>query len=89
MGIHDIVKDASKGAAVVTAGTLIAQGIAAVSIPTVMASTGTVVAGVGTMHGAVTAAVAGFAVAPILVPFAVVGAVVGVYVGMRTHRARL
>ena len=83
--VTSTVRDASRGAAVATAGTLLAQGIVSASLPTIMSATGTVVTGVGTVHGTATAVAAAFAVAPILVPTAVIGAVVGVSIGLHSR----
>jgi len=69
---------AAVGAAVGAASALVAQGGVSVALPTIMAWTGTVVAGTGTFHGATTAVLAAFAVSPAVLPVvAVWGAVSG------------
>lgn len=58
---------------------MISQAAASLALPTIMSSTGTVVAGVGTIHGATTATLAVFAASPVVVPvLGVVGVAAGV-----------
>ena len=52
---------------------LLAQGGVSALLPTIMALTGTVVAGTGTFHGATTAALASFAVSPTVLPVIAIG----------------
>lgn len=68
---------AAAGALSFGAGLLFLKGAATMALPTIMSATGTVVSGVGTIHGALTITVATFATAPIALPVLTVGAVAG------------
>jgi hypothetical protein len=67
------------GAGLSYLGLVVAKCAAGAAVPAVMSSTGTVVAGVGTFHGAVTAVVASFAATPISWPLAIGAAGVGYF----------
>ena len=69
--------DVVVGAAAAGVGTLAAQGLASTLLPTIMAATGVIVPGVGTIHGTTTAVVAAFAAAPLLGTFALIGGGLG------------
>ena len=58
-----------------------AKGLAGQAVPTLMSTTGTVVAGVGTMHTALTAGVASFAATGVGQPIVAVGALLGWGIG--------
>ena len=84
MAESSVGKEVSKGAVATTAGgagaLACAVGLktaAAMALPTIMAKTGVVVAGVGTSHGAITATVASFAATPVGLPVVTIGALGG------------
>jgi hypothetical protein len=79
---------AGVGVAAASGGLLGLQALAAAALPTIMSSTGVVVAGVGTLHGPLTAVVASFAATSLIVPVSVVGATVGTlgYIGYRAYK---
>ena len=68
---------ATIGAAIGIVTQAVSQGIASMALPTIMSTTGTVISGVGTIHGSITASVASFAVTPISITFIVFNAIVG------------
>ncbi len=68
---------ATIGAAIGIGTQAVSQGIASMALPTIMSTTGTVISGVGTIHGSITASVASFAVTPISITFIVFNAIVG------------
>eukprot|EP01130_Rhizamoeba_saxonica_P007020 TRINITY_DN2814_c0_g2_i1.p1 TRINITY_DN2814_c0_g2~~TRINITY_DN2814_c0_g2_i1.p1 ORF type:complete len:101 (+),score=22.92 TRINITY_DN2814_c0_g2_i1:67-369(+) len=49
---------------------------AAAAIPTIMSCTGTVISGVGTIHGPATAAIAAFSAGPVSITAVVIGGIV-------------
>jgi hypothetical protein len=67
------------GAGLSLFGVVAAKFAAGAALPAVMSSTGTVVAGVGTFHGALTAAVASFAATPMGWPLAIGAAALGFF----------
>ncbi len=76
----EAVSDVAIGAAAGGGGIILLQVAAGYALPTVMSTTGTVVAGVGTMHGALTAGVASFAMGSFFFHFKIaagIGALVG------------
>ena len=76
--------DVVVGAAAAGGGILVAQGLASTLLPTIMAATGVIVPGVGTIHGTTTAIVAAFAVAPLAGTLALIGGGLGLaYFGYR------
>jgi hypothetical protein len=56
------------GAGAAVAGALGLKAAVGAAVPAIMSGTGTVVAGVGTFHGGLTATVAAFAAAPLSIP---------------------
>eukprot|EP00042_Codosiga_hollandica_P059792 m.920331 g.920331 ORF g.920331 m.920331 type:complete len:79 (-) comp63556_c0_seq1:87-323(-) len=60
-----LVADAAVAAAGTYGAVAATKVVAAAALPSVMSATGTVVAGVGTMHGVLTPIVASFAATPV------------------------
>ena len=66
------------GGAGTYAGAVGLKTAAAMALPTIMAKTGVVVAGVGTIHSTITAIIASFAATPVGLPVVTIGALGGV-----------
>ena len=84
-----LLRDGALGGAAGAVGGFTLKGMAASALPTIMSTTGTVVPGVGTIHGVTTAAVASFASAPVVttvLPIAAIGCVG--YAGWRYWHGR-
>jgi len=73
----DAAKSFVGGAGATAVAVIAAKAAAGAAIPTIMSTTGTIVTGVGTMHGTMTALTASFAVTPVGVPVVVIGGLLG------------
>ena len=77
MAAKEVAKDTAIGGGVAAISVLAVQGAVSASLPTIMSVTGTVVAGVGTIHAPIVAVCASFAAASFVLPAAAVGCVIG------------